>query len=181
MAVATVDPTLFCCPSIISQALRAAIVAAELPLRGKPRAEATTSFIDLRILEVVYQRLHTLLVQGLILSCQARIAPCSTHGQNWRGKPRVFCWVRVFDLESGGARCARGPYTHALRARSALCAVRLPLVELGLIVRISIFINTKHEEKNSKRGEIANRRFVALAQRAGCVPAVPAQIQRWHF
>ena len=51
-------------------------------------------------------------------------------------KPRVFCWVRGSDLKSGGARCARGPYTHALRARSALRAVRLPLVESGLIVRM---------------------------------------------
>jgi len=38
MAVATVDTLLFCYSSIISQALRAAIVAAELPLRGKLRA-----------------------------------------------------------------------------------------------------------------------------------------------
>jgi len=38
---------------MISQALRAAIVAAELPLRGKHRAEATTVFIDQRILEVM--------------------------------------------------------------------------------------------------------------------------------
>ena len=36
--------SLFCCPSLIFQALRAAIVAAELPLRGKLRAEATTFF-----------------------------------------------------------------------------------------------------------------------------------------
>jgi len=43
--------SLFCCPSSISQALRAAIVAAELPLCGKLRAEATTVFIDQRILE----------------------------------------------------------------------------------------------------------------------------------
>ena len=34
--------SLFCAPSIISQALRAAMVAAEVPLRGKLRAEATT-------------------------------------------------------------------------------------------------------------------------------------------
>ena len=38
---------------MISQALRAAIVAAELPLRGKPRAEATNVFIHQRILEVM--------------------------------------------------------------------------------------------------------------------------------
>ena len=38
---------------MISQALRAAIVVAELPLRGKLRAEATTVFIDQRILEVM--------------------------------------------------------------------------------------------------------------------------------
>ena len=43
----------FCCPSIFSQALRAAILAAELPLRGKLRAEATTIFIDQRILEIM--------------------------------------------------------------------------------------------------------------------------------
>ena len=43
----------FCCPSIFAQALRAAIVTAELPLRGKLRAEATTIFIDQRILEVM--------------------------------------------------------------------------------------------------------------------------------
>ena len=47
--------SLFCCPSITAQALRAAIVAVELPLRGNLRAEATTVFIDQRILEVVYQ------------------------------------------------------------------------------------------------------------------------------
>ena len=35
------------------------MVAAELPLRGKLRAEATAFFIDQRILEVVYQLLHT--------------------------------------------------------------------------------------------------------------------------
>ena len=45
--------SLFCCPSMISRALRAAIVAAELPLRGKLRAEATNVFIDQRILEVM--------------------------------------------------------------------------------------------------------------------------------
>ena len=44
---------LFCCPSIFAQAFRAAIVAAELPLCGKPRAEATNVFIDQRILEAI--------------------------------------------------------------------------------------------------------------------------------
>ena len=44
------------------------IVAAELPLRGKLLAEATTVFIDQRILEVIYERLQALFVQGLILS-----------------------------------------------------------------------------------------------------------------
>ena len=48
--------SLFCCPSIISQALRAAIVAAELPLRGKLLAEATTVFIGQRILEVMKKK-----------------------------------------------------------------------------------------------------------------------------
>ena len=56
--------SLFCCPSIFAQALRAAIVAAELPLRGKLRAEATTFFIDQRILEVIYERLQTLFVHA---------------------------------------------------------------------------------------------------------------------
>jgi len=40
MAVA-LGTSLFCCLSIIPQALRGAIVAAELPHRGKLRAEAT--------------------------------------------------------------------------------------------------------------------------------------------
>ena len=40
------DSSLFCCPSITAQSLRAAVVAAELPLRGKLRAEATYFFID---------------------------------------------------------------------------------------------------------------------------------------
>ena len=53
---------------IISIALRAAIVAAELPLRGKLRAEATTFFITQRTVEVIYQCLRALFVQGLILS-----------------------------------------------------------------------------------------------------------------
>ena len=104
--------SLFCCPSIFAQ-LRAAVVAAELPLRGKLRAEATPFSIVQRILEIVYQCFRALFVQGLILFCQARIAPCSTHEQNWRRKPRVFCWVRVFDLESGGARCAPSLDPHA--------------------------------------------------------------------
>ena len=51
--VDSVLSSLFCFPSIFAQALRAAIVAAELPLRGKLRAEATTVFIDQRILEVM--------------------------------------------------------------------------------------------------------------------------------
>ena len=66
----------------------------------------------------------------------------------------MFCSVRVFDLESGGARCARGPYTHALRARSALRAVRLPLVESGLIVRIKILIRTYNFFMRVDPGEI---------------------------
>ena len=45
--------SLFCCPSIFAHALRAAIVVAELPLRGKLRAEVTNVFIDQRILEVM--------------------------------------------------------------------------------------------------------------------------------
>ena len=103
------DSSLFCCPSITAQALRAAIVAAELPLRGKLRAEATIFSMDPLIPEVLYQCLQTPFIQGLILCCQARIAPCSARGASYIFKPRVFCWVRVFDLESGGARCARRP------------------------------------------------------------------------
>ena len=128
--------SLFCAPSIISQALRAAMVAAEVPLRGKLRAEATIFSTHPLILQVPLPLLACTVVQGLILRCQARIAPCSTHGQKWTCRPRLFCWVLTSDLESGGARYARGPYTHALRARSALRAVRLPLVESGLIVRM---------------------------------------------
>jgi len=90
------DTSLFCCPSIISQALRAEIVAAEVPLRGKLHAEATTFFIDQRILEVIYQRFQTLLLLGLILCWHARIAPCSTRGQNRTCRPRVLlgAWQR---------------------------------------------------------------------------------------
>ena len=98
---------LFCAPSIISQALRAAMVAAELPLRGKLRAEATIFSTYPFFLEVVYECLQTLLVQGLILSWRPRIAPCSTHGQNCTCRPRLFCWVRGSDLESGRALRAR--------------------------------------------------------------------------
>ena len=85
------------------------MVAAELPLRGKLRAEATIFSTDQVILEVVYQCLQTLLIQGLILCREARIAPCSTRGESYMRKPRVFCWVHGSDLESGGARCARRP------------------------------------------------------------------------
>ena len=106
--------SLFCAPSIISQALRAAMVAAEVPLRGKLRAEATKFSTHALILQVPLRVLASTVVQGLILSWRPRIAPCSTHGQNWRRKPRVFCWVRGSGLESEGARCARGPYTHEL-------------------------------------------------------------------
>ena len=90
------------------------MVAAELPLRGKIRAAATIFSIDERILEVLYQCLQTLLRDYIIKGLRPRIAPCSTHGQKWTCRPRLFCWVRVSDLESGGARCARGPYTHEL-------------------------------------------------------------------
>ena len=58
---------------------------------------------------VQVQPLRALCIQGEILSCHARIAPCSTRGAFDMRKPRVFCWVRVSDLESGGARCARRP------------------------------------------------------------------------
>ena len=117
------------------------MVAAEVPLRGKIRAEVTLFSIDQRILEVFYRCLQTPFVQGLILCWRPRIAPCSTRGTSDTCRPRVFCWVLTSDLESGGARCARRP-THARGLTqksyfSALCAVRLPLVELGLIVRIS--------------------------------------------
>ena len=56
----------FAGPSTTAQALRAAIVAAELPLRGKLRAEATTFSIDECILEVLYQCLQTLLRDYII-------------------------------------------------------------------------------------------------------------------
>ena len=129
------DSSLFCCPSITAQALRAAIAAAELPLRGKLRAETTIFSIDQRILEMLYQCLHTLLRDYIILGWRPRIAPCSTRGHNCRGKPRVFCWVLTSDLESGGARCAPflDPRTFPI---VLLRAVRLPLVELAIIVRI---------------------------------------------
>ena len=130
------DSSLLCCPSIISQALRAAMVAAELPLRGKLRAEATKLSMDPLILEVLYQCLQTPYVQGLILCCHARIAPCSTRGASYIFKPRAFCWVLTSDLESGGARCARRPYTHARRALASLRAGEIPLVELAIIVRM---------------------------------------------
>ena len=70
-------------PSIFAQALRAAIVPAELPLRGKLRAKATILIIQQRILEVVYQCLQAPFVQGLILCYQTRIGPCSARGQNF--------------------------------------------------------------------------------------------------
>ena len=53
--------------------------------------------------------LASTVIQGLILCCQARIAPCSTHGASDTCRPRLFCWVLTSDLESGGARCARRP------------------------------------------------------------------------
>ena len=70
----------------------------------------------------------------IILGCHARIAPCSTHGTSDTCRPRLFCWMLTSDLESGGARCARGPYTHALRAWPALRAGEILLVELAIIV-----------------------------------------------
>ena len=84
MAVATVDTPLFCCPSIISQALRAAIVAAELPLRGKLRAGATTFSIDQRILEVICRCFRALLIQGPILwVVGSTIQQAATQVVNW--------------------------------------------------------------------------------------------------
>ena len=84
---------------------------------------------------VQVQPLRALFIQGDILSWRPRIAPCSTRGAFDMRKPRVFCWVLTSDLESGGA--LRAP---SLDPRTfpnmALRAVRLPLVELGIIVRI---------------------------------------------
>ena len=57
--------SLLCCPSTTAQALRAAMVAAELPLRGKLRTEATIFSTDPLILEVFYQCLQALFVQDL--------------------------------------------------------------------------------------------------------------------
>ena len=55
------DSSLLCAPSIISQALRAAMVAAELPLRGKLRAEATTFSPTHSSFKCLYECLHALL------------------------------------------------------------------------------------------------------------------------
>ena len=85
------------------------MVAAELPLRGKPRAEATIFSTYECILEVLCKCLQTLLRDYIINSWRPRIAPCSTRGASDMRKPRVFCWVLTSDLESGGARCARRP------------------------------------------------------------------------
>ena len=111
------------------------MVAAELPLRGKLRAEAIIFSTHPLILQVPLRMLACTVVQGLILSWRPRIAPCSTRGASYIYKPRAFCWVLTSDLESGGARCARGPYTHALRALASLRAGEIPLVELAIIVR----------------------------------------------
>ena len=98
--------SLFLCPSITAQALRAAMVAAELPLRGKLRAEAAICSTDPLILEVLYQCLQTPFIRGNRITWRPRIASCSTRGASYIFKPRVFCWVLTSDLESGGARCA---------------------------------------------------------------------------
>ena len=85
------------------------MVAAELPLRGKLRAEATIFSTYECILEVLCQCLQTLLGDYIIKGWRPRIAPCSTRGASYIYKPRVFCWALTSDLESGGARCARRP------------------------------------------------------------------------
>ena len=112
------------------------MVAAEVPLRGKVRTEATTFPPTHSSSKCLYECLQTLLRDYIIKGCHARIAPCSTHGQKWTCRPRLFCWVLTSDLESGGARCARRPYTHAFRALASLRAGEIPLVELAIIVRI---------------------------------------------
>ena len=75
--------SLFCAPSIISQALRAAMVAAEVPLRGKLRAEATTFSTHPLVLQVPLRVLASTVIQGLILCCRPRIAPCSARGASY--------------------------------------------------------------------------------------------------
>ena len=70
-------------------------MAAEPPLRGKLRTEATIFSMAPLILEVFYQCLQTLLRDYIIKGFYAQIAPCSAHGQNYRGKPRLFCWVSL--------------------------------------------------------------------------------------
>ena len=79
--------SLFCYLSIISQALRAAIVAAELPLRGKLRAEATTVFIDQRILEVIKKTANNmqLAMAGLCVGWEV-------HKAGWKACCWKVCW-----------------------------------------------------------------------------------------
>ena len=121
------DPTwpllrtsLFCCPSIFAQALRAAIVAAELPLRGKLRAEAITFLIDQRILEVIYQCLRALFIQGLILCWRPRIAPCSTRGQNCRANRACSagCVAATSNPSARAARAVPRPTNYSKRGAS---------------------------------------------------------------
>ena len=117
--------SLLCCPSITAQALRATMVAAELPLRGKLRAKATTISIDQRILEVLYQRLHALF-------CTTPNCPVlDPWAKLQRQTARVLLGACVRPRIR--RRALRGP---SLDSRTfpivALRAVRLPLVELAI-------------------------------------------------
>ena len=122
--------SLFCCPSITAQALRAAMVAAELPLRGKLRAEATIFSTDECILEVLYECLQTLLRDYIIKGCHARIAPCSTHGQNCRRLLRrsAGCLLPTSNPAARAARAVPRPTNiskrGALRRQTPISRVR---------------------------------------------------------
>ena len=105
MAVAA-DSSLFCCPSIFAQALRAAIVAAELPLRGKLRAEATIFSIDQRILEVVYQCLQALLYRAQSYVETLELPRARRMGKSG-GADRVFSAGCVAATSNPAARAAR--------------------------------------------------------------------------
>ena len=127
--------SLFCCPSMTAQALRAAMVAAELPLRGKLRAKATIFSTHPLILQVPLP----------MLACTVCTGKSNNLAPNC---PVLNPWAKLYvqtALVLLGAYFRPRIRRRALRApfldprtflNVALRAVRLPLVELAIIIRM---------------------------------------------
>ena len=111
------------------------MVAAEVPLRGKLRAEATTFSTYPLVLQVPLRVLASTVVQGLILCCHARIAPCSTRGTSDMRKLQYSAGC-VAATSNPAARAARAVPTPTRIVLFGASRREIPLAESVIIVWI---------------------------------------------